>query len=304
MTHVLVAVDFSACSRGAFDYAAALARGTQARLTALHVSPYYPNASEWPAAPPPSADPERWMALHEELRELAGRSDDPVPAIVVREGDPAEQILAYAAADETDFIVLGTHGRGRLARWISGSVAERVLHAARRPVVVVPDAPFVPFDRVLCALDLTAGSDDTFACAAAIARDTGAHLIVLHAVPAPPAFEPWMIPPHDDENARRLLSDGARHRLADLLARHACGGLTVEVRVCFGNAHQQIERAARGQVALTVLGVRSSRAAARWLFGSTARHVLRSGASPVLLVPHRAAPGQRHDHEGEVSLVS
>jgi nucleotide-binding universal stress UspA family protein len=305
MTHVLVAVDFSTCSRGAFDHAAALARGMGARITALHVSPHYATTGEWSdASVPASADPERWQALHEDLRALAARSDDPVPSIVVREGDPAEEILAYAGLAEADFVVLGTHGRRGLRRWMSGSVTERVACTARCPVIAVPHAASVPFERVLCAIDLTDDSRDTMAYAAAAARAMHAHLIVLHAVQPPPAYEPWMIPPNDDETARRTLSESAHRHLRDLSARYAGGDLPVEVRVTFGTPHGQIERLARSHVALTVLGVRSSRAVQRFFFGSTARHVLRSAVSPVMLVPHRAAAAKGQDREQEKTVVS
>jgi nucleotide-binding universal stress UspA family protein len=113
-----------------------------------------------------------------------------------------------------------------------------------------------------------------------------------------------MIPPNDDETARRALSENARWRLAELVARHACGGLTVEVLVTVGHPHVQIERAARANVALTVMGVRSSRAALRFFFGSTARQVLRSGVTPLMLVPHRAGVPRDHQREEEEAVAS
>ena len=305
MTHVLVAVDFSGCSRGAFDLGTALARGLNARLTVLHVSPHYATTGEWADTPAPaSADPARWRALHEALRELADRSEDPVSSILVREGDPAEEILAYAALAGADFLVLGTHGRRGLGRWMAGSVTERVARTARCPVIAVPQGAPVTFDRVLCAVDLTGDSVDTLEYAATSARALGAHLIVLHAVQLPPAYEPWMIPPNDHETARRTLCDNAKHHLGELVARHVPAGLGVEVRVTAGPPHAHIERTARLQVALTVLGVRSSRAVERFFFGSTARHVLRSAVSPVMLVPHRTAAAGSHDHEREATRVS
>ena len=47
-----------------------------------------------------------------------------------REGDPAEVIVAFAAAHDADLIVLGTHGRTGLRRLLMGSVARNVvIHA-------------------------------------------------------------------------------------------------------------------------------------------------------------------------------
>ena len=77
----------------------------------------------------------------------------------------------------------------------------------------------------------------------------------------------------------------ARTRLAQLIARHANGGLTVELRVVYGHARREIERFARA-VDLLVVGVRSRRGVDRVFFGSTARHFLRAAVAPLLLVPH------------------
>lgn len=52
-------------------------------------------------------------------------------------GQPAEAILNYADAQKVDLIVMATHGRTGLGRWANGSVADRVLHAAGVPVLLV-----------------------------------------------------------------------------------------------------------------------------------------------------------------------
>ncbi len=55
----------------------------------------------------------------------------------VREGDPAETILACAERIEADAIVAGTHGRSGLKRHVLGSVAERLVRHATCPVMTV-----------------------------------------------------------------------------------------------------------------------------------------------------------------------
>jgi nucleotide-binding universal stress UspA family protein len=56
----------------------------------------------------------------------------------VVEGRPAVRIVDYAAARGVDLIVLGTHGRTGVDRYLLGSVAERVVRLAGVPVLVVP----------------------------------------------------------------------------------------------------------------------------------------------------------------------
>ena len=55
----------------------------------------------------------------------------------VRFGRPAEEIISFANDLKVDLITMSTHGRSGLARWAYGSVADRVLHAARCPVLLV-----------------------------------------------------------------------------------------------------------------------------------------------------------------------
>ncbi len=53
------------------------------------------------------------------------------------DGPIADSILDYAESIHADLIAMSTHGRSGIARWLLGSVAERVVHAATRPVLLV-----------------------------------------------------------------------------------------------------------------------------------------------------------------------
>jgi nucleotide-binding universal stress UspA family protein len=55
----------------------------------------------------------------------------------VRFGRAAEEIITFASDMKIDLIAMSTHGRSGLARWAYGSVADRVLHSARCPVLLV-----------------------------------------------------------------------------------------------------------------------------------------------------------------------
>lgn len=52
-------------------------------------------------------------------------------------GRPAEEIISYARDIRADLIAMCTHGRSGIARWAYGSVADRVLHGAECPVLLV-----------------------------------------------------------------------------------------------------------------------------------------------------------------------
>jgi nucleotide-binding universal stress UspA family protein len=58
-------------------------------------------------------------------------------ATAVREGDPRRAILDYAAEHKCDWIVMGSHGRRGLERFLMGSVSEAVARHARCSVLIV-----------------------------------------------------------------------------------------------------------------------------------------------------------------------
>ncbi|MBP7516839.1 MAG: universal stress protein [Desulfobulbus sp.] len=75
---------------------------------------------------------ERMQALVEHSRtDLADCAGE------VLEGDPADRVVAFAAEQQADLIVLGTHGSRGIEKILLGSVAERVLKRAACPVLVV-----------------------------------------------------------------------------------------------------------------------------------------------------------------------
>ena len=63
----------------------------------------------------------------------------------MREGDPRMEIVEEAKRSQADLIILGSHGRTGVARWLMGSVAEYVVRHAPCSVEVarMPDRPEV-----------------------------------------------------------------------------------------------------------------------------------------------------------------
>ncbi|PSQ48576.1 universal stress protein [Halobacteriales archaeon SW_7_65_23] len=73
-------------------------------------------------------------SIVEEAREQLGDVD---ATTAVRAGVPYEAILDYAETEDIDLIVMGTHGRTGLDRYLLGSVTEKVVRTADVPVVTV-----------------------------------------------------------------------------------------------------------------------------------------------------------------------
>jgi nucleotide-binding universal stress UspA family protein len=299
ISNVLVAIDFSEGSRAALDCAAGLARRFGAVLTALHVTPPYVTYDPLPAfVPPAPLDPERQRRTQENLRRFVTPpgSEHPLAEVVVRDGDPADEILAYAASSGVDLIVLGTHGWRGFERWILGSVTERVARKAKCSVLAVPAiARAAAIARVLCGLDLSESSAETLEEAAAIAQTLSAGLVVLYVADGSHWYEPGLISGVDVEAERQAVTKSVRERLGELVARHVPKSVRVELQVAFGRAQREIERVAGEGADLIVLGASSSRGIDRFFFGSTAQHVVRAGVSPVLLLRHSVAGADATD---------
>jgi nucleotide-binding universal stress UspA family protein len=52
-------------------------------------------------------------------------------------GVPAERLAEYASKNQVDLIVIATHGRSGVSKWVWGSVADRILRSACVPVLMV-----------------------------------------------------------------------------------------------------------------------------------------------------------------------
>jgi nucleotide-binding universal stress UspA family protein len=156
LEHVLVATDFSEPSGAALTYGRELARQFGATLHVLHVvddigarAPGFPelagNLGQLQVEAETTARMKANSLLSDEDRDkLRAR------AVVVTSLNPAHAILSYARDERVSLIVIGTHGRGAVARFVMGSVAERVVRGAPCPVLTVhtPEREFVRPDAL------------------------------------------------------------------------------------------------------------------------------------------------------------
>ncbi len=138
--HILLATDLSDASESAFGVAAALARGSAARLSILFV---YEASARTLALASPAVAERTWpgpIRVRNELdRIVTGLCATGIRAEgMIRFGAPAHWIAEVARQRSVDLIVTGTHGRKGLARLWYGSVAEQVLRRSRTPVLTVP----------------------------------------------------------------------------------------------------------------------------------------------------------------------
>jgi nucleotide-binding universal stress UspA family protein len=153
MQHVLVATDFSGASETALNYGRDLARRFGATLHVLHVADNVMARFAADAYPTilPDLQQEVERTAQQRLEELLtdeDRRELKARPVLRTSTAPAREIVEYATESGANVIVMGTHGRGAVARVLMGSVAERVVRTAPCPVLTIrhPEREFVPSD--------------------------------------------------------------------------------------------------------------------------------------------------------------
>lgn len=137
---ILCAVDFSPASAVALDRAHELAARLGATLHVLHAWEVRTRLVDDPRAQPEAIVERRRAALSAAIADLGDAV--PIETHFVR-GEGASEILRHAGELDAGLVVIGNLGRSNLARFMIGTVAERVVRASERPVLVVrapPDA--------------------------------------------------------------------------------------------------------------------------------------------------------------------
>jgi nucleotide-binding universal stress UspA family protein len=147
MKRILVPIDFGEASDAALVYGRNLAKAFGAELHVLHVME---NQFLRPTFKSTAAV-ETGIAKRVAKR-LTPEDRATLHAVtaVRRSDEPSDEIVQYADQEDIDLIVMGTHGRVRVAHLLMGSVAEQVVRTARCPVMTVhnPEREFVMPDNV------------------------------------------------------------------------------------------------------------------------------------------------------------
>jgi len=159
LKHILVPLDGSLLVKTALGLATQVAHTTcEITLVTVVQEPDYPT---YPASPI-SINPEYYPTLEmledngkrylEELAEPLRQRGYRV-STRVEVGSAADGILHAADKLEVDAIVMSTHGRSGVSKWLYGSVTSRVLSHATRPVLVVPNQETQQHERKLADMN-------------------------------------------------------------------------------------------------------------------------------------------------------
>lgn len=294
---ILCATDFSKVATKALAYAASIARAHHAKLHVVHVLPEEA-PPQIPLEPLPASMDRSYVEAQANMHLLdQEKSLLDLPHEDILERGPIEEVIAdLIRRNNIDLLVLGTHGRGGLNKFLLGSVAEELFRTASCPVLTV--GAHVPDPReigsamrsVLFPTDFEEPSRTALPYAISIANGDAGRLILLHVI------TPRPVPPHLSwetvsklSEKRQLESLDTTRRLRSLIPEDANLRCDVQDLVLFGLVPKGIADAvANCQPDLIVMGVKklvAPRASAH-LCWSTAHQVVCKSQCPVLTVRH------------------
>lgn len=287
-TKLLVPVDGSVASLVAVSLAGRIA--PEGEVTLLHARREGPmmtaaglDAAIAAVTGAPSAARQRVQQVeNEQSAELLAAAKAALPAGVTattdsQEGRAADLTLERLERERFDAVLVGSRGRGLIARSLLGSVSDAVLRAAPVPVFVVRRDDL---RRLVVAVDDSEASLRAARAAGDLARRTGASVLLIHCLEFP--LDTLV----DD---RSKVEKALRHHASQVLAaaREALGEVAVvqEESDFDPPAHAVLQAAERSAADLVVMGRHGARPSRFAALGSVSHQVAMNAHASVLVVP-------------------
>ncbi|MEI6180979.1 MAG: universal stress protein [Chloroflexales bacterium] len=302
METILVPLDGSDLSALALPYADLFSRLQQAEVRLLHVvteSDHHDFVVErepfTKLTPPPGtvAPNSPWaLQLHADahLEQAAAklRAEGLQVQTEVVYGTPVDAIVAVAERCAASMIVMGTHGRGGLGRWLIGSVAHSVMRLTAVPVLAVRNpAPEQPaLRRIMVPLDGSPLAREALPLALDLAKRSGATLVLLTVLTPQIGFDPSIMP-QPGPTAKSALREQLLHELdTHVPDRHHIPMQTV---IGEGMVGETICHEAEQQAAdLIIMTSHGQSGLHHFALGSATDRVLHGTHVPVLVLHSRA----------------
>jgi len=295
---ILCPIDFSPQSAAALHVASVMGERFGARLTVMFVNDPILLAAATAAYRGRRTFVDRTNAeLARFLKRATGASKGAQDGIrlVVRAGNPAEEILTEARRLRSDLLVMGSHGLSGIQKALFGSTTEQVFRNARVPVLAIPPSmrsgrrAALDISRVIAPIDLAGEWQSDAIRAATVAAQFDAQLLLVHVL-APIQAPPWAMSTVRSNERRRV--EKARTALERVRTKLFTDLESMSTLVVVGNAAHEIARLTTGGRSLVVMSLRGTAGIWGLRRGSIAYHVLTHSSTPVLALPRRRIGGR------------
>ena len=209
----------------------------------------------------------------------------------VVKGAPEEVIIEKAAADEKALIVMATHGRSGIQRWLLGSIADKVLHGAANPLLLVRateegktdgeavlKSVVVPLDGSLLAEKALSGVEE-------LARKMQLEIVLMRAYAPPPAVSADEYGAYSEDFIAHFEADARDYLLekAEELKRKGIGSVSTVLNLGYG-AEEIIALARKTSDNFIAMCTHGRSGFRRWMLGSVTERVVRHSGDPVLII--------------------
>ena len=297
---MLIPLDGSELAEIVLSYATELAGRLDLEVSLLHVCELSNSDSQFMCRSYIERAAEKIRDGSREVQSLTGLS----PGIKEVEssgkvvtGHPAEEIINFAKNENIDFILMSTHGRSGVKRWVMGSVADKVLRASPVPIWLVRAAIPEKIIRdewhnrtLLVPLDGSEMAESVLPHVESLARQRGTDKMQIKLirvaedpfVTADYPFKDW------EEHVKRTkehFKQGAETYLEKTQQRLIESGFKVDFKVLQGDpANEIINYAHENLPNLVIMATHGRSGIGRWEYGSVADKVLHGVSSPVFMV--------------------
>lgn len=281
---ILWPTDFSDEAQEALRHAAYMAEVFKAELTALHVVPDFPSSLYNTAVSVKGElvrriDTIKQNAL-EELERIKKAHKSKFRSLI-REGNPAKEIVKAAEEEPFDLIVMGKRGLSALEKLFIGSVANQVLRSSKVPMLLTKKkTKKLAFNRILVPTDFSKHEEIERDYAWKLAKGFDSELVLLHVLEL-----------HDQKFPPRVLDemiDAVHKRLSRRKKREQEGIKVSEAVVHSLNAEVGIvDYAKKHQCDMIVISTCGPGAVERFFLGSTTEKVVAHSSVPVFALPSR-----------------
>ncbi len=293
---VLVPLDGTELAEGILPYVSFLARGLNIPLVLVSVVDL-----DAMGVPRTAYDVSRKVqaGLLKRLKDLAGRlAQEGVKAdTMATSGHAAEEIVRAAHDTGCDLIAMSTHGRSTLGRGILGSVADKVVHSADVPVLVMTPQKAreywqrgVSISRILAPLDGSTLAESALPYIAHLAEKLKLEVILIRVVEPSSLYEAYYRESYPTVDLLEEMEKEATSYLNAVADTLKSSGARVQQRVLRGPAARRIiEIAAETPEDIVVLATHGRSGLTRFVLGSVAEALVRGSGDPVLIIPAKVA---------------
>lgn len=294
---ILIPLDGSRLAESILPYARTLAKGFNVPVELLHaidpeVIAVFVNPARGRSEHRVEVDMKQ-KAL-EYLEPIAGSLPDPDAVTCSAEiGKAAEVIVEKASGDPATLIMMATHGRSGIRRWLLGSVAHRVLLTAANPLVLahptetLESTGVAPLKTIVVPLDGSRLAEKILPHAEALAKRMNLEIILIRAYTLPPVahYPAEGYRPNWDELANRV-TENVRQYLEQVQRRLQSEGLSrVSTMLAEGDAAKNIIDVAKTtRDNLVALSTHGRSGFGRLVLGSVTDRVVRHSGDPILVI--------------------